>query len=168
MFSFLTADGNLHLDATNWPSENGIPSAMVIRKTWGGHRTGNGARIQSIITSVWRTASQHGHDAVALPADRTPSTRPRPRHPPRVTRPMPSPFQALFHRAPKGAKQVASMERPTTGDRMVQEHRCCSDPEGEMISSKPWGSVQDYSVLHSPRDPPLWSNKISGWSRRPR
>jgi transposase len=70
MFTFLTADTALGIDATNWRAETGIRPAVVNRKVWGGNRTWNGARTQGIITSILRTAAQHGHDAVAYIADR--------------------------------------------------------------------------------------------------
>jgi transposase len=70
MFTFLTADPALGIDATNWRAETGIRPAVVNRKTWGGNRTWNGARTQWIITSILRTAAQHGHDAVGYIADR--------------------------------------------------------------------------------------------------
>ena len=70
MFTFLTADPDLHLDATNWRAETAIRPAVVNRKTWGGNRTWTGARTQGIITSILRTATQHGHDAVGYLADR--------------------------------------------------------------------------------------------------
>jgi transposase len=70
MFTFLTAAPDLGLDATNWRAETGIRPAVVNRKTWGGNRTWTGARTQGVITSILRTATQHGHDAVAYLADR--------------------------------------------------------------------------------------------------
>ncbi|MHB1536565.1 MAG: hypothetical protein ACYC1D_18525, partial [Acidimicrobiales bacterium] len=70
MFTFLTTDPVLGIDATNWRAETGIRPAVVNRKTWGGNRTWNGARTQGIITSILRTAAQHGHDAVGYIADR--------------------------------------------------------------------------------------------------
>jgi transposase len=70
MFRFLTADPDLGLDATNWRAETGIRPAVVNRKTWGGNRSWNGARTQGVITSILRTATQHGHDAVGYLADR--------------------------------------------------------------------------------------------------
>lgn len=70
LFTFLTADPALHLDATNWRAETGIRPAVVNRKVWGGNRTWTGAATQGVITSILRTAEQHGHDAVAYLADR--------------------------------------------------------------------------------------------------
>ena len=77
MFTFLTADPGLHVDATNWKAETGIRPAVVNRKVWGGNRTWNGARTQGIISTIMRTAAQHGHDAVAYLADRARSPDPR-------------------------------------------------------------------------------------------
>jgi transposase len=70
MFTFLTADPALGLDATNWRAETGIRPAVVNRKVWGGNRTWRGARTQGRITSIIRTANQHGIDAVTYLADR--------------------------------------------------------------------------------------------------
>ncbi|MHB8244377.1 MAG: IS66 family transposase [Acidimicrobiales bacterium] len=70
MFTFLTADPDLRLDATNWRAETGIRPAVVNRKTWGGNRTWAGAATQGVITSILRTATQRGHDAVGYIADR--------------------------------------------------------------------------------------------------
>ncbi len=50
MFTFLTADGALDVDATNWRAETGIRPAVVNRKVWGGNRTWRGARTQVRIT----------------------------------------------------------------------------------------------------------------------
>jgi len=70
MFTFLTADPALGLDATNWRAETGIRPAVVNRKVWGGNRSWNGARTQGIITSILRTAAQHHLDPVAYLAQR--------------------------------------------------------------------------------------------------
>jgi transposase len=70
LFTFLTAEPAIGVDATNWRAETGIRPAVVNRKTWGGNRTWNGARTQGIIASILRTATQHGHDAVGYLADR--------------------------------------------------------------------------------------------------
>jgi transposase len=61
MFTFLYDD---HVDATNWRAEQGIRPAVVNRKVWGGNRTDRGARAQSTMMSVIRTAAQHGVDAI--------------------------------------------------------------------------------------------------------
>ncbi len=52
------------VDATNWRAEQGIRPAVVNRKVWGGNRTDRGARAQSTMMSVIRTAAQHGVDAI--------------------------------------------------------------------------------------------------------
>ncbi len=78
LFSFLADPA---VDATNWRAEQAIRPAVVNRKTWGGNRTWCGAATQGRITSVLRTAHQHGIDAI----DYLWSARPRPRprsHPP--------------------------------------------------------------------------------------
>jgi transposase len=46
------------IDATNYRGEQAIRPAVVNRKVWGGNRTWNGARWQSILTSVIRTCEQ--------------------------------------------------------------------------------------------------------------
>jgi transposase len=46
------------IDATNYRGEQAIRPAVVNRKVWGGNRTWNGARWQSILTSVIRTCDQ--------------------------------------------------------------------------------------------------------------
>ncbi len=70
MFTFLTAQPSLSLDATNWRAETGIRPAVVNRKVWGGNRTWSGAETQGVITSIIRTAAQHGVDAVEYLARR--------------------------------------------------------------------------------------------------
>ncbi len=61
MFTFLYDE---RVDATNWRAEQGIRPAVVNRKVWGGNRTDRGARAQSTMMSVIRTAAQHGVDAI--------------------------------------------------------------------------------------------------------
>ncbi|CAN5663732.1 IS66 family transposase [soil metagenome] len=61
LFTFLTHPG---VDATNWRAEQAIRPAVVNRKVWGGNRTWNGARTQSRIMTVLRTATQQGVDAI--------------------------------------------------------------------------------------------------------
>ena len=46
------------IDATNYRGEQAIRPAVVNRKVWGGNRTWNGARWQSILTSVIQTCEQ--------------------------------------------------------------------------------------------------------------
>ena len=62
IFTFLTND----TDAANWRAEQAIRPAVVNRKTYGGNRTENGARTQSVLTSFLVTARQQGHDAIEL------------------------------------------------------------------------------------------------------
>ena len=60
LFTFLRCPG---LEATNNVAERAIRPMVVARKTWGGNRTGNGARTQQILASVLRTCWQQGQDA---------------------------------------------------------------------------------------------------------
>lgn len=62
-FTFLRVPG---LDATNWRAEQAIRPAVVNRKVWGGNRTLNGARTQSVLMSVLTTCYQQAHDAIAF------------------------------------------------------------------------------------------------------
>jgi transposase len=53
------------IDATNYRGEQAIRPAVVNRKVWGGNRTWQGARWQSILTSILRTCEQralHGFE----------------------------------------------------------------------------------------------------------
>jgi transposase len=59
--TFLTHPG---VEATNWRGEQAIRPAVVNRKVWGGNRTWRGASTQGTITSVLRTATQQGVDAI--------------------------------------------------------------------------------------------------------
>lgn len=59
--TFLTHPG---VEATNWRGEQAIRPAVVNRKVWGGNRTWRGAATQGTITSVLRTATQQGIDAI--------------------------------------------------------------------------------------------------------
>ncbi|MGH9105112.1 MAG: IS66 family transposase [Acidimicrobiales bacterium] len=61
MFTFLEDE---RVDATNWRGEQAIRPAVVNRKVWGGNRTDRGALTQSTMTSIFRTAVQHGVDAI--------------------------------------------------------------------------------------------------------
>lgn len=70
LFTFLTADPALGVDATNWRAETGIRPAVVNRKVCGGNRTPRGARTQGRMMSVIRTAVQHGVDPVDYLASR--------------------------------------------------------------------------------------------------
>jgi len=63
LFVFLKFTG---IDATNYQSEQAIRPATVNRKVWGGNRTDAGARAQSVLMSVLRTAAQRGIDALTF------------------------------------------------------------------------------------------------------
>ena len=54
------------IDATNYRAEQAIRPAVVNRKVWGGNRTWQGARVQSIVTSVIRTCEQRSADPLAF------------------------------------------------------------------------------------------------------
>ena len=76
LFTFLRHGG---VDATNWRAEQAIRPAVVNRKVWGGNRTDAGARAQSVLTSVLRTAQLRGTDSMRFlsrllcaPADQRP------------------------------------------------------------------------------------------------
>lgn len=51
------------IDATNYRGEQAIRPAVVNRKVWGGNRTWQGARWQSILTTVIQSCEQRVHDA---------------------------------------------------------------------------------------------------------
>ncbi len=59
LFSFLHCPG---LDATNNAAERALRPLVIARKVWGGNRTWNGARTQSILGSVLRTCWQQHKD----------------------------------------------------------------------------------------------------------
>jgi transposase len=61
LFTFLRQPG---LDATNWRAELAIRFGVILRKVWGGSRSGEGARAQSVLRSVWRTCWQQGRSAL--------------------------------------------------------------------------------------------------------
>jgi transposase len=61
LFTFLEFEG---VDATNYKAEQAIRPATANRKVWGGNRTDTGAKAQSILMSVIRTAAQRGIEAV--------------------------------------------------------------------------------------------------------
>ena len=63
LFTFLEFQG---VDATNYRAEQAIRPAVVNRKVWGGNRTDPGARAQSVLMSVLRTATQRGIDALGF------------------------------------------------------------------------------------------------------
>jgi transposase len=60
LFTFLHCPG---IDATNNVAERALRPAVVARKTWGGNRTGNGAKTQQILISVLTTCHQQGKDS---------------------------------------------------------------------------------------------------------
>lgn len=67
------------MDATNWRAEQAIRPAVVNRKVWGGNRAAAGARAQSVLMTVLRTAELMGRNALAFlssllraPTDRRP------------------------------------------------------------------------------------------------
>jgi len=56
------------VEATNWPSEQGIRPAVINRKTSGGNRTAEGSQAQAVLMSILRTLQQHQLGALdALP-----------------------------------------------------------------------------------------------------
>ncbi len=61
LFTFLEFEG---VDATNYKAEQAIRPAVANRKVWGGNRTQSGAKAQSILLSVMRTATQRGIEAL--------------------------------------------------------------------------------------------------------
>jgi transposase len=63
VFTFLYCPG---LEATNWRAEQAIRPMVVTRKVWGGNRTPNGARTQSILLSILQTCRQHQRPVVPL------------------------------------------------------------------------------------------------------
>lgn len=63
LFVFLDRDD---VEATNWPAEQAIRPAVVNRKSCGGNRTSDGAKAQSILTSLLRTGQQRGLNSLAL------------------------------------------------------------------------------------------------------
>lgn len=63
LFTFLEWPGMVH--ATNNTGERAIRPAVVARKTWGGNRTAEGAKVQRALMSVLRTYCQQGKDSFA-------------------------------------------------------------------------------------------------------
>jgi len=55
MFTFLYCPG---LEATNYRAEQAIRPMVVTRKVWGGNRTEQGARTQSVLVSILQTCRQ--------------------------------------------------------------------------------------------------------------
>jgi transposase len=75
IFTFLYCPGLV--DATNNLAERVMRILVVIRKTWGGNRTENGARAQAILTSVLCTARQQDKDIFDLLVDLLRSQQPK-------------------------------------------------------------------------------------------
>ncbi|MGA7415910.1 MAG: IS66 family transposase [Bryobacteraceae bacterium] len=75
LFTFLYCPGLV--DATNNLAERVMRMLVVIRKNWGGNRTGNGARAQAILTSVLCTARQQDKDVFELLVDLLRSRQPK-------------------------------------------------------------------------------------------
>ena len=75
LFTFLYCPGLV--DATNNLAERVMRMLVVIRKNWGGNRTGNGARAQAILTSVLCTARQQDKDVFELLTDLLRSPQPK-------------------------------------------------------------------------------------------
>jgi len=75
LFTFLYCPGLV--DATNNLAERVMRILVVIRKNWGGNRTGNGARAQAILTSVLCTARQQDKDVFELLVDLLRSPQPK-------------------------------------------------------------------------------------------
>ena len=75
LFTFLYCPGLV--DATNNLAERVMRTLVVIRKNWGGSRTGNGARAQAILTSVLCTARQQDKDVFELLTDLLRSRQPK-------------------------------------------------------------------------------------------
>ena len=63
VFTFLYCPG---LEATNWRAEQAIRPMVVTRKVWGGNRTTNGARAQSILLSILQTCRQQDRPVLPL------------------------------------------------------------------------------------------------------
>ena len=73
LFTFLHCPG---LDATNNFAERAIRLMALVRKTWGGNRTANGARTHQILASVLRTCWQQGKHAFTEVVNLMRSARP--------------------------------------------------------------------------------------------
>src|SRR5262249_38887445 len=61
LFTFLRQPG---LDATNWGAELPTRFGVILRRAWGGGRTGGGAGGRSVLRSVWRPGWQKGRSAL--------------------------------------------------------------------------------------------------------
>jgi Transposase IS66 family len=75
LFTFLYCPGLV--DATNNLAERVMRMLVVIRKNWGGNRTGDGARAQAILASVLCTARQQDKDVFELLTDLLRSPQPK-------------------------------------------------------------------------------------------
>ena len=75
LFTFLYCPGLV--DATNNLAERVMRTLVVIRKNWGGNRTGKGARAQAVLTSVLCTARQQDQDVFELLTDLLRSRQPK-------------------------------------------------------------------------------------------
>jgi len=75
LFTFLYCPGLV--DATNNLAERVMRMLVVIRKNWGGNRTGKGARAQAVLTSVLCTARQQDKDVFELLTDLLRSRHPK-------------------------------------------------------------------------------------------
>ena len=74
VFTFLYCPG---LEATNWRAEPALRPMVVARKVWGGNRTANGARTQSILLRLLETCRQHQRPVLPLLERLLCSPRPR-------------------------------------------------------------------------------------------
>ena len=74
VFPFLYCPG---LEATNWRAEQALRPMVVTRKVWGGNRTANGARTQSVLLSILQTCRQQNRPVLPLLERLLCSTRPR-------------------------------------------------------------------------------------------
>jgi transposase len=75
LFTFLYCPGLV--DATNNLAERVMRTLVIIRKNWGGNRTGKGARAQTVLTSVLCTARQRDKDVFELLTDLLRSRQPK-------------------------------------------------------------------------------------------
>jgi transposase len=67
LFTFLYYPGMV--EPTDNTAERAIRPAVVARKTWGGNRTAEGAKVQRALMSVLRTCCQQGKDSFAAIVD---------------------------------------------------------------------------------------------------
>jgi len=74
LFTFLYCQG---LEATNWRAEQAIRPLVVARKVWGGNRTENGARTQTILASLLQTCRQQLRSFSSLAEDLLRSPHPK-------------------------------------------------------------------------------------------